>query len=536
LGVAGAVVVGAAAPALAAITPGALSLSATQGPSNGGNMITATTSVGAPAFFPGVDVEFQAIITGTASSTCAPVYATPVTPTSTAGGILDVPNPLVISVNRLAIYAPNFGSAPSAAKYNVCVYSTSTSAGQLLAQTPATAQYTIGTRVGLNNVWPVSGASQGGSTITVYGSSFPTATTTTGASVLTATLGGLPLLNISVVSPTAFTATTSPHSPSTTPVALVVSTPSGISMLGKAFTYLNGITVAPNTAPSLARNGGTPIDVQGIGFAALNFAYSGNPDDANSHVYLVKGVYDPTVAGGGKRNGELTDCSGATVVSDTELVCTLSLQETLSSSGANAGTSVVSTRTINATTATDLNLTSISPALSQADRGERISGTNIAAGSTIATVATAGTSATVSLPTSNSGAVTGLIVGLGNLAATVTAPNPNNPNPGAPVTAISPALSQADVGKVITGTGIAPGTTIVGLGDVNGTSAYLSAPTLPSATGSSGTIMVGDAFPVTGGPYTLTIVSNGAPGAPGSDSTYSQSVMSSGATFTVADF
>src|SRR5207302_11458013 len=128
---------------------------------------------------------------------------------------------------------------------------------QLLAQTTSAGQYSIGTRVSVGNVWPTSGPAQGGTTITVFGNNFPT----TGPSGLTATLGGLPLLNVTVLGNNSFTAVTPPHAPSLTPVPLVVSSSGGATIIARAFTYANGITVSPSTAPN-TRMGGTSVDVE----------------------------------------------------------------------------------------------------------------------------------------------------------------------------------------------------------------------------------------------------------------------------------
>src|SRR6059036_2204623 len=58
LGMAGALL-SMATPGFAAVTPATLTLSSTQGPNTGGNMITASVPAGSTQFFPGVDVEFQ---------------------------------------------------------------------------------------------------------------------------------------------------------------------------------------------------------------------------------------------------------------------------------------------------------------------------------------------------------------------------------------------------------------------------------------------------------------------------------------------
>ena len=100
LGMAGALL-SMATPGFAAVTPATLTLSSTQGPNTGGNMITASVPAGSTQFFPGVDVEFQ--VAASASTACTPLYAAPVSPTSSAGGIIDVPFAMVVSATRLAI-------------------------------------------------------------------------------------------------------------------------------------------------------------------------------------------------------------------------------------------------------------------------------------------------------------------------------------------------------------------------------------------------------------------------------------------------
>jgi hypothetical protein len=526
-GAAGTVLIGATVPALAAVTPATLTLSSTQGPNTGGNTITATIPASAGVTFsPGVDVEFQAA--AGASTSCTATYAPPVTPTPANGGIIDHPNVLVISGNRVAINVQGFGVAPTTAKYNVCVYSANNANGQLLAQTTSAGQYTIGAKVMLNGVWPIAGPSQGGTVITVTGNNFPTAATTPPS--FTATLGGLPLQNITLISPNSFTAVTPSRSPSAAPVPLIVTSTSGMAILGRAFTYANGITVMPDSGSS-ARMGGTPVDVQGIGFGALAFQNNGNPDDKNSHVYLVRGTYDPSNNNGSKRNGAVAECTFPTVVSDTELICTLNLQASLSA----AGTTALPSRTITADTASNATLANIAPPLSAADQGMRISGSGIAPGTTITGVGNGGTSATLSNATqATAQGVTGIALGIGSQTATVSGAT-NGPNQPPHLTGISPALTQADIGKAVTGTGIAPGTTIMGIG-ADGTTAYLSAPNTSAATGTPGTVMISEPMPVPVGTYTLTVVSNGTLNAWPSDPNYTQSVVSSGSTFTVSDF
>ena len=228
----------------------------------------------------------------------------------------------------------------------------------------------------------------------------------------------------------------------------------------------------------------------------------------------------------------MVECGNTNVVSDTELVCTMNLQTSLTSAGTNA----LPTRTITADTHTDLTLANISPPLSPADQGEHISGTGIAAGTTITTVGPGGTSATLSTQTGGTATGVTVSVGIGTITGTVTPPNNNGPNGPPVITGISPPLNpQLDQGRVVTGTGIPPGTTIMNISQ-DGMTANLSAPPTSAATGSPGAIQISDPVPVPVGTYTMTVVSNGTVAAWPSDPGYTQSVISGSSTFTVSDF
>src|SRR3712207_6449390 len=80
LGVTAATVLATATPALAAVVP--MTLSSTQGPSGGGNTITATTApttTNDGKFPPTTVVQFQYMTTQTATApACAATYTTPV--------------------------------------------------------------------------------------------------------------------------------------------------------------------------------------------------------------------------------------------------------------------------------------------------------------------------------------------------------------------------------------------------------------------------------------------------------------------------
>ena len=162
--------------------------------------------------------------------------------------------------------------------------------------------------------------------------------------------------------------------------------------------------------------------------------------------------------------------------------------------------------------------------LTAADVGQRAMGDGLVNGTTI--FSQAGATAVLSLATGGSGTGAGTItIGAGTVAATATSGSAN-------LTAISPSLSASDVGKVVTGTGIPAGTTIL---SQTGTAAVLSVPATSAATGSSGTFTIGNAVPVPIGTYTVTVVSNGA-GDEQNDTNFTKSIISSGSTFTVADY
>src|SRR2546430_2096383 len=418
LAASGTVLVGLATPSWAA-APVTLTLSATQGSTTGGGMITASTPASTSPFFPGVDVEFQ-VVTGTATA-CAANYLTP----SAANGAVDAGFPMVIAANRIGINLPSFGTAAAGTKYNVCVYTTNNTSGGLIAQTASTGLFSIGLKTSLFNVWPPAGPAQGGTTITVSGANFPLPAATPPATPpLTATLGGLPL-TVTLMTSGTFQAVTPPHAPSPTPVPLIVTTPGGTTILAKAFTYSNGITVSPNFA-SNSRFGGTAIDVQGVGFSAFTFQMGGTPDDKNAHVYLVRRQYDPAVDGSAKKNGELLECGIAMIVSDTELICCMY------------------------------------PQASPNDRGRN------------------------------------------------------------------------DMATVVAGPGIRPGAVITNT-SADGTTASLSTQVSASSSPAT-TISLSDPVPVPIGTYTVTVVSNGPMNAFPTDTNYTQSVVSSGSTFTVSDY
>ncbi|NMO51229.1 hypothetical protein HH310_08520 [Actinoplanes sp. TBRC 11911] len=213
------------------------------------------------------------------------------------------------------------------AKWNICVYDgPSTTAGTLLA----TAAYTLSLRPKITAIIPASSPASGGQSITVTGAGFSAT-----ANATTASIGGAGLTNIKVAANgNSFTATTSARAAGSN-LALSVNTPGGpVTSLDPDnngqppdevaetldapiyFSYSNGITVMPATAPS-----GTivDVDVKGVGFAALTFKASAAATDATAHIFLVGDAY---VAAS---NRGVQECKKVLVVSNTELICTLDL-------------------------------------------------------------------------------------------------------------------------------------------------------------------------------------------------------------------
>jgi hypothetical protein len=331
------VVAGVATPANAASV--AMTLSATTGPTAGGNTITGTT---ATAVFTGT--TYRGLFTVTA---CPANYTTTaVTPTATAGvvvaGSTDVKKLTTTKVTikvPAGVVLPVGSSTPL--KYNVCVYngSTAASAGPPIvvgSALVATASYTIAKAPTIaSTTWvnPGSGPALGGTAITVTGTNF----TTTG---LTATIGGTPLTGIVVATDgTSFTAVTPAHV-ATTGATLAITTSGGTASKAGSFDFLNGISVVPNTAPT---GTSADVDVQGAGLGDMFAGWSTPADSlaASPHIYLVAGVYDATAAATKKTLGPLQDCGGVAVIGPTEVVCTFDLANSLDDTGATSTTDVL---------------------------------------------------------------------------------------------------------------------------------------------------------------------------------------------------
>ena len=489
-------------------------LSSTVGSNAGGNSVTASAPMN---FLLGVTSP-GALFTTAATcpsqyTTTETTYSAGVTPTLKKGltnGVRKVAN------NRLAVTMPAvplINSSPT--PYQVCFYNGTVDATSTLL---ATAAYTSTIVHTLTNVAPAAGSALGGDNIVVTGTGFPTA-----PGSINATLGGLPLA-VMPISSTAFTAITPMHAVENG-VPLVVTTSAGSKVLQAAYSYVNAVQVSPNTAPS---NTTVDISVKGVGFLSTNFSTT----STDAHVYLTSATYDPriVVASGNKINGAVAECGNVLVISDNELICTLNLGQRLDATGAViAAAPRTSSADAVGGASTGRVVTSASAAFTPADIGRSISGTGIPTGTVILDVINATTAVISRQPGTLSTPALTIGGGLTRVAASVVTTNSS-----ATVTAPAGTFTNADIGRAITGAGIptTPTATTITAVTANGNGATLSASATAGATVSATVYNA----PVPDGVYSITFVNDGSVDADSTNAAYSQSVVSSGSTFTVSSF
>lgn len=479
------------AVALPVITP-----SATTGKTGGGNTITGQAPVNFLSGIPSPGVAF-------AVGTCPTVYTVATNLTATGQRI---------ALNRFAVTVPSGVVSPNV--YMICVYNgTVFTTSALLASAPS---YTPADETSLISVSPAAGPAQGGSEITVTGAGFP-------ETINSASIGGTPLTEIVRTSPTTFTAETPAHLAAAN-LTLSITTSAGTFTLKNAFTYTNGISISPNTAPK--ESSGVDIYIVGAGFTEATF--NGGLSDA--HIYLVDGVYDATLDTGNKANGPLAECVEVLVIGDTELICEMKLDIRLDVTGSPA---VVTPRgVLDGATGTGTTFTSATANFTSADIGLGLSvtgDTEVPALTTIVAVTNPTTvtlSATVTTP-STPGLTT--TIGAARTVSAITTVDGSTT-----ITGVNGKFVSADVGRQITGAGIAAGTTIAAVGTLGATATLSVAAGVGAGVGA---VVVSAAAPVPDGAYTMTFVTNGAIDAATDDPDfYSQSIITSGATFTVSDY
>ena len=508
--VSAAAVVGTASPAMAI----PVTLSSAAGPSGTSN-ITITGSA-ATNFLTGSTAPVAYFMQAACPATwTTATFTTPVAPTSANTGISHASVVKKLANNKFAVTVPN--SAPNvvttispaaSSKYNLCVYPSGT-AGALLA---ANAVYTVAAAATVTSITPAAGPPTGGNTVTVTGSGFPTT-----AGALTAALDGKPLTGISNVTATSFTAIAPPHG-FEDDVTLTVTTASGTTIMKDAYDYVNGISIAPNTAPNTT----TAVDVDVIGSGFLDYDFT-----STAAVYLVNGVYDPSTPVTNKANGPVAECTGVLVVADNELICTLNLTHRLTAAGNFTPITRVTSADGN-TTSGSRTVTSASGAFTTADVGSSISGTGIPTGTTIVTV-NSPTSVTISADATGTGTTAALTLG-GPIRSGVTLTALTSGSTA--ITASASTFTTADIGRPIVGTGIADGTVITAVA-AGGGAATLS----KAATGTgTPTVALYTARRVPDDAYVLTVVSHKADDAATTVPEYQQTIVSSGSTFTVAPY
>lgn len=334
-----------------------LTLSAASGPSGVANAITATAPT---AIFAGITPVVQFTNTGTGTTACPTSYSTPVERVITVAGaqtagIIGVPaanirkvtdTKLVITTPTTSLVVPGTGAeaynatglalavngsvTQSTAKYNVCVYAGSTAGNATTSGLLASGTYTIAAAPTVTNITPESGPSLGGQKVTVTGTGF-----TTG---LTATIGGSALTGITVnATGTQFTATTPARTAGNDLVLVVNATGGSVDSTDDVqtdddYSYLNGITVQPNTN---AGADAVTLDIMGVGFSNYTWATPANSLADSPHIFLVPGTYNATADSGqsaeaDKRTvGPTGECGDVLVIGDTELVCNLDITKSI---------------------------------------------------------------------------------------------------------------------------------------------------------------------------------------------------------------
>ncbi|WP_238015609.1 IPT/TIG domain-containing protein [Dactylosporangium sp. AC04546] len=507
-------------PAAPFILSGNVAMSSASGPPAGGNAITLTAA--GPIFTSGSTfVQFQS--TASNHNTCDSFYSaagTTVSPTAAQTRF--------ISTSKLAVTVP----AITAGSYIACVYDATTGSGDhLVAQAFGT--YVSGAVPTITSVSPATGPAQGGTTITVTGSGLPTA-----AGSFTAAVGGVPM-QVTPVNATSFTAITPPHAPGSG-FAISITLTNGNTYEGKnLFTFTNGIAIYPVTAPN-SKLTGTDIDVQGVGFLDLTFAAAGvvDPNSSKSHVYLVKGAYDPKAGNPAtsKTNGQVAECVDVLVISDTNLLCSL---YTAGNGPLPTNAGRIMTGCTMATAANTTVVPGVGCSFNPSDVGMTIAGTNIPAATTVTAVNATTGGATISKAiTTAVSAATPLVL---NATTTKVIPDATSVLATDPkkITTVAATFAATDVGKAIYGTNVPTGSVITEYVDSKNVKISGTITTNVASAAASPLFMV-PSGPVSNGTYTLTVVSNGIINAatvtPALTPPYVQSIISSGSTFTVADY
>nr|WP_221377755.1 IPT/TIG domain-containing protein [Actinoplanes polyasparticus] len=467
------------------------------------------------------------------ATTCPAYDSTPALGTSVP--VTGSNAPRKVADNRLALTVPqlytNVGAWNSARgtrgsmPWQLCIYGSATNTEAAIAAAPysATTLHTIG------GVTPRAGTALGGSRITVSGTAFPTE-----AGEITATLGGSPLINITPLTSTAFSATTTAHIPANNS-ALVVSTNAGSVTYQNAYTFTSALSVKPNTAPNTRS---IDVVVNGLGFQSSTW---NSGDLTGAHIYLVNGVYSSSNVGGARANPPTAECSSVLVLTDSELICRLDLTSRLNAGGTAALSVAPDPATIDTTAGSRVATGALALAgtnFSSLDLGKTITdpaaAPSLPAGTTIV-----GILGNDSVLLSNAASATTndapVVISARGPLKTITGTTADG---AATLTSISPGLEAADENRFVFGPSIpATGLTLTGTIAPNATSGTLSGTVTTGIAGATLSVFAATAtVPVPEGAYNLTYVSNGSVNAVSNDASFIQSGISSSSTFTVAQF
>jgi hypothetical protein len=423
-------------------------------------------------------------------------------------------------------------AANAAQKWNVCIYASS-------ATSPAAAQigvasYTVGAAAAVSAASPSSGATAGGNTVTFSGTGLPATVGTTG--IISATIDGVPLTGLKAISDTAFSGIMPAHSAEKN-LTLQVNTNVGTAYLKNAYTYENGLSVTPNTAPSF--KGIIDISVIGSNLLTPTFTAGTASDTAGGHVYLVEGKYDPApdaTTPANKANGPVAECTDILVFSNTELVCRLQLWQRLTPAGGfEAATTRVILNDVDVEGTLNGNITSPTANFTPQDVGKLIKGadTTVIKANTFIKSVTSPTAAVMSQVGQSTGTVATATIG-GDRVATVLSMT------GSTITAAAGTFSTGEVGRridITAGLADVPLGTVITSVDSTGATAVVSQPAITTGGTTATGVTIYGASDVPDGAYVVTVVNSGLDDAETLDpNNYSQSVVSSGSTFTVANY
>jgi hypothetical protein len=448
-----------------------------------------------------------------------------------------------VTNNRLAVTVPANPADPgnTVAPWNLCIYQNSTDDGGAAGVVSALVgsyPYKVTTVQTALGVTPKAGPALGGSMITVVGTSFPTE-----PGSITATLGGVPLTEITPISATAFTARTPMRAPANN-VALVVTTVGGSHTLLNAYSFTSALVANPKTAPNTRA---IDVIVNGIGFESAAWSTTVG---TGAHVFLVKGSYSSAAvnSAANRANPAVADCGKVLVLSDSELVCRLDLTKRLDAAGDAVLRSAPKFGVdfdFKITTGSRL-LTGNALTFDQTDVGKSVvdlaASPLIPAGTVISAVYSQ-TEAIMSNPAAGTVAAndntTITVVASDNKIASVTVGADEN------LTLISPALGTSDVGRFIGGPGIPYSSSVptkINSQSNSGANAIMfNTAATPiavngGATGAGKMVITTGYSVVPEGAYNLQYVSNAALNAVHTDPNYVQSGVSSASTFTVSAF